>query len=55
MADEAEKERRELLERIWLAEAHAFAAILEETPFKGIAASAAQSCLPWNCGFPQTS
>ena len=39
MTDKAGKERRDLLERIWLAEARALVTILENTPAKDLRAA----------------
>lgn len=43
MTDDTKTERQELLERIWLAEARAFAAILEDTPAKELTAATLNS------------
>ncbi len=39
MPDETQTERKELLERIWLAQARAFAELLEDTPAKELPAA----------------
>ena len=47
MPDETQTERKELLERIWLAQARAFAELLEDTPAKELPAAVFNTARPF--------